>query len=182
MIEKYFVEYCAPTLASIKTANLFNIKSELNEEFYRFVNDEGNFFEERGIKTFVLREDRKTLIYVCRVKKLTYDLFNEDTKAYLESIGYKYETMEEAINCLRDRINETKEFPHEIGLFLGYPLEDVIGFIKNKGQNYKVCGHWKVYNEEKNSVKMFEMFNKCKDVYLRRWGQGSNLYKLTVAA
>ncbi len=26
------------------------------------------------------------------------------------------------------------DFPHEIGLLLGYPPEDVIGFIENRGQ------------------------------------------------
>jgi hypothetical protein len=39
------------------------------------------------------------------------------------------------------------EFPHEIGLFLGYPPEDVAAFIENDGKNYACRTHWKVYHE-----------------------------------
>lgn len=182
MIEKYFIEYCAPTLASIKTGNLFNISSSLNDDFYDYIEIKSSFFKEKGIEIFVLRENHKTLVYVYRAKKLARDLFDIRVKEFLESRGYVYNSIEEAIDCLRDRINSIDGFPHEIGLFLGYPLEDVLGFIENKGQNYKVCGHWKVYNDEKHSTRMFERFNKCKDVYLKQWFLGNDIYKLTVSA
>ena len=42
-------------------------------------------------------------------------------------------------------------FPHEIGLFLGYPFEDVMGFIENKGENYLCSGCWKVYSCEQDA-------------------------------
>ena len=35
------------------------------------------------------------------------------------------------------------DFPHEIGVFLGYPLTDVVGFIENQGRNFTCCGCWK---------------------------------------
>ena len=35
------------------------------------------------------------------------------------------------------RLQENEGFPHEIGLFLGYPPEDVLGFIENKGEFFK---------------------------------------------
>ena len=37
------------------------------------------------------------------------------------------------------------DFPHEIGLLLGYPPEDVSGFIENGGKNFLCSGYWKVY-------------------------------------
>ncbi len=182
MIEKYFIEYCSPTLASIKIGNLFNISRELNEDLYKFEKEQKDFFDKKGLKMFILRQDEKTLIYLCRITKSTNDLFRTDIKRYLESIGYKYNNLDEAVECLKIRINETSEFPHEIGLFLGYPLEDVLGFIENKGRNYKACGHWKVYNDESYSTNMFYRFNKCKNVYLKLWSQGRDIYKLTVTA
>jgi hypothetical protein len=42
---------------------------------------------------------------------------------------------------------ETEKCPHEIGLFLGYPPEDVDGFIRHKGADYALCGGWKVYGD-----------------------------------
>ena len=63
-------------------------------------------------------------------------------------------------------------FPHEIGIFLGYPLADVTGFINNKGRNCKCIGTWKVYGDASSASKAFARFNKCSDVYNRLWKSG----------
>ena len=61
---------------------------------------------------------------------------------------------------MRSRLAQREDFPHEIGLFLGYPLGDVIGFIKNAGQNCKCVGCWKVYCNECEAIKAFAMIEK----------------------
>ena len=35
------------------------------------------------------------------------------------------------------------DFPHEISVFLGYPLKDVKCFISRRGSGYHMCGEWK---------------------------------------
>ena len=47
---------------------------------------------------------------------------------------------------LKYRFESLQKTPHEIGVFLGYPIWDVKGFIDNKGKDFKYCGTWKVYN------------------------------------
>ena len=59
---------------------------------------------------------------------------------------------------LKSRLMHTDEFPHEIGIFLGYPLDDVKGFIDNAGQNSKCTGCWKVYCNECEAIKTFAKF------------------------
>ena len=68
-------------------------------------------------------------------------------------------------NCIRHlqaRFTGNDCFPHEVGLFLGYPLDDVTGFIEQKGKNYKCCGIWKVYGDPQQTQDIFpqteEMF------------------------
>lgn len=39
-----------------------------------------------------------------------------------------------------------EDFPHEMGILLGYPVEDVEGFIINNGKNELYTGYWKVYD------------------------------------
>ena len=39
-------------------------------------------------------------------------------------------TADELLAQLAERLCCEQDFPHEIGVFLGYPLADVIGFIK----------------------------------------------------
>ena len=54
------------------------------------------------------------------------------------------------------------DFPHELGLILGYPLCDVIGFIKNNGQNCLYCSYWKVYDNLSQTKKVFEVYDKVR--------------------
>ena len=87
-----------------------------------------------------------------------------------------------ALERLRSRLAQREDFPHEIGLFLGYPLGDVIGFIENAGKNSKCAGCWKVYCNECETMKLFEKFKKCTRIYTKLWRQGTSVEKLTVAA
>lgn len=67
------------------------------------------------------------------------------------------------------RLGESDEFPHEIGLFLGYPVEDVKGFIENKASCAKCVGYWKVYGDEEKAQKLFNQYKKCTGVYKKQW-------------
>ena len=63
-------------------------------------------------------------------------------------------------------MNTKRKFPHELGLLLGYPPDDVIGFIKNKGKNYLWIGYWKVYSDLDSALRTFERFDKAKKLLL----------------
>lgn len=89
---------------------------------------------------------------------------------------------EYAISKLKKRIAEEKCFPHEIGVFLGYPIGDVREFIRNKGQNCLFCGVWKVYCDAGESLKKFERYKKCTQVYSKVFANGRNISQLTVSA
>lgn len=82
---------------------------------------------------------------------------------------------------LRRRLAEGGEFPHEIGLFLGYPPEDVDGFIKNKACGFKCVGCWKVYGDREKAEKTFSRFRKCTEVYYDQWSKGKTIEGLTVS-
>jgi hypothetical protein len=57
----------------------------------------------------------------------------------------------------------TEPFPHEVGIFLGYPPEDVRGFVEQGGQNYKLCGYWKVYGDVEKAKKRFSQYTRCRE-------------------
>lgn len=101
---------------------------------------------------------------------------------FLEECGYADIDVDRAIKRLRMRLEKGENFPHEIGLFLGYPLGDVRGFIENAGKNSKCAGCWKVYCNECETMKLFEKFRKCREIYLRLWQQGRPVRELAVAA
>ena len=77
---------------------------------------------------------------------------------------------------------QCEDFPHEIGVFLDYPLEDVIGFIRNRGSGFCCLGCWKAYSNAEAAEKTFALYRKCREVYLNCYGKGFDVARLTVAA
>ena len=181
--EKYLVDYCSPTLASVKTANLFNWFYESNTELWEQVSYWNLLMNPKGVYLYVLKEHpKKALIYVCRKSRLAENLSRPGVAAFLAGYGYGELDVDAAIERLKSRFDKGEDFPHEIGVFLDYPLGDVIGFMVNGGKNYKCRGLWKVYTDAGTAVRTFEKYRKCKDTYGRLWKEGRTVGQLTVAA
>lgn len=181
-MEDYLIEHCSPTLASLKTANLFNYIYDSDVQLYAYIDELNQKLGEKGVSVAILRKyDHSALIYVYREKKLQSDLQKNGVNEFLQGFGYENFSAGEAITVLQSRFGANGEFPHEIGIFLGYPLGDVIGFIENAGRNSKCSGCWKVYCNECEAVRMFAKFDKCKEVYKRLFHQGKTVRQLTVA-
>ena len=125
---------------------------------------------------------QRALIYVYRKQKLEKDLADAGVEKLLRWHGYKGENLSDYLEHLKERITESESFPHEVGVFLGYPLHDVIGFIEHKGKNYKCYGLWKVYDNEKETVKLFHKFKKCTEIYQKVFETGRTITQMTVAA
>lgn len=179
--ESCLIEHCSPTLANIKTANLFSVKCSCEEEVKEITKSYTSIFEKKGVSVYLLGVKKDyALIYVYREKKLINDLSNPEVKKYLDSIGYNTFSLSQMLSNLGKRVIENEEFPHEIGLFLGYPFLDVLGFIENMGKNYKYMGLWKVYNNVDAALTTFNKYNKCRSVYRRVFDLNKDIMKLTV--
>ena len=120
------------------------------------------------------------MIYIYRPGRLQSDLNADEAKDILLRFGYEESNLDGCISRLADRIYECDEFPHEVGLFLGYPPEDVQGFIEFGGRKSKASGYWKVYGDVDRAQKQFERFSKCTGVYLECLGRGLPITKLAV--
>ncbi len=183
MIEEKLVQHCAPTLAGMKTANLFNLSFNSEDCLINAVNNLNRELGYKGISFLVLKKkEDKALIYVFRKSKLESDLHRKGVSELLSTYGYSDLSAEGAIEHLKMRVKYSDGFPPEIGLFLGYPLEDVKGFIINSGKNSKYTGFWKVYDDECEALKLFRKFKKCTDVYCEMFKKGTSVMRLTVAA
>ena len=183
MLEQYLITYCSPTLASLKTASLFTLSFSSEEDLEEQLAQWNEKLGGTGVSLRLLRRREETvLVYVCRKAKLQEDLRRPGVSRLLANYGYERTDVDYALQKLAERLDHEAHFPHEIGIFLGYPLGDVIGFIQNAGKNSKCTGCWKVYCNECEAVKLFARFRRCKDTYLRLWNQGRTVWQLTVAA
>lgn len=181
-LERCLVEYCAPTLAGIKTASMFCIPLEDAGCLEAQVAQWDAALRGKGLSLRMLRrQGNRALLYLFRPARLQQDLDQPGARSLLARYGYRAFQAEEALAQLQTRLREQGGFPHEIGLFLGYPLGDVAGFIRNRGKNCKCSGCWKVYCNELEAQKRFAQIQKCRQVYTRLWTQGRSLWQLTVA-
>lgn len=182
LLEFALIEHCAPTLAGIKTASLFSYffqGKQLVLEELEIVNQKLNV---RGVYVeALLWREASVLVYVYRPRYLQAKLYCQETMELLKTYGYADGRVESCIRHLKQRLYDYDCFPHEIGVFLGYPIEDVKGFIENRGKNCKSCGMWKVYCNEWEKIKQFEKFKKCTEVYKRVFEEGRRLSQMTVA-
>lgn len=182
MSENLLIAHCSPTLAGLKTGNLFNCAYPCRKQLMRAIRRWNRMLNPKGVFIHLMRaENGRALIYVYRKEKLSRELHNAEVRSFLEAFGYDCRDLEGMIRRLAARIQERGDFPHEIGVFLGYPFADVKGFIENKGKNCKHAGHWKVYSDASSAEQIFMKYEKCTDVYRRRLEEGADILRLTVA-
>ena len=181
MPEELVVRQCAPTLAGLKTGSLFRAACTDKKALLAQIRDLNQRLREKGLCLIPLRfRDGNALLYLYRPARLKIDLKNELARRTLGNAGYLDESPERCIVNLIRRF-QGDEFPHEIGLFLSYPPEDVQGFIENHAQNYKLSGLWKVYGDEERSRALFDKFERCTRCYLASWARGTGVERLALA-
>ena len=181
MSNESLIRCCAPTMARLKTGNMFSCAFESREQMTEDLRKLNQRLSRKGIRILPLRcQDGKALLYVYRPALLERDLEDPLAKNLLRECGYENCKASFCLARLMDRLRKEADFPHEVGLFLGYPPADVDGFIHRK-EHYKLCGLWKVYDDVEGAARQFERCKRCTEVYLRRYAQGYSLERLTVA-
>jgi len=154
--------WAAPTIAQRKPSNLlsfshnhrdlYNLWEAYKEETVAKLQLE--YFEIRKCATRVL------VIFFDRVALLK-TLLNTNNRNFLTTMGYlgKLE-LEEYLVLLKRRFE--RGCPHEVGIFLGIPLKDVVGFIENRGKGCLLNSYWKVYHNPKKAKAIFASYDRAR--------------------
>ena len=181
MSESILVHNGAPTLAGLKTGNLFACPKEDRKRLCESLRGMNRRLASRGVRILPVRSlDSRILIYLYRPERLRLDLSDGAAKEMLAARGYPVEDPDRCVAELVRRLQAEGEFPHEIGLFLGYPPEDVGGFISQGARDAKCVGSWKVYGDEAAARRKFALYRKCTKIYREAYGRHRSLERLTV--
>ena len=176
--EEAIIRHCAATLAGHKCGSLFCHAACTQED----IESANAIMNAKGVKVEILKTcPHGNLIYVYRPQALREYTGRADVNEFLQRCGYEGLDAAENLKRLKERM-QADTFPHEIGIFLGYPLKDVMAFIENKGENCQLTGCWKAYTDADGAKKTFALYRKCRDVYLRCFARGIGVSRLTVAA
>ena len=179
-LQMRIVRHCAPTLAGMKCGSMFRLNSDPHD-IRKQIADIDRRLSGRGVRVETLLNDSEgCLLYIYRPKDLSSKLEDPAVLSILERYGYGPDDVHGVLDCLRYRFEHCPSMPPEVGIFLDYPAEDVIGYIENEGRCCKCIGCWKVYGDVSEAEKRFKCFRKCRNVFVRRFEEGSRLERLTV--
>lgn len=181
MSEDLMVRQCSPTLSGLKTGNLFMAPYTSRAAVQAEIRRLNLLLKAKGLRILPLQYlKQRVQIYVYRPNRLRKDLSDPKAQALLASMGYPVENPDACVTCLARKLRQGGPFPHEIGLFLSYPIEDVLGFM-DQTACCKCVGCWKVYGDAEAARKRFSQYKKCARVYYDRWKQGTPIQRLAVA-
>ncbi len=160
-VETRLALQCAPVITGVKIANLLIVPSKEEKRV-------GDVLNGTGIEHYRLVQQDKTTTYLLfRRLELAMYLQNSMVEHALVEYGYNDLSFACVLKTFQERyvsyMKYGNDFPHEMGLILGYPIEDVEGFIKNKGENYLYAGYWKVYQDVEEKKLLFEAYESAKE-------------------
>lgn len=168
--------HCAPILKGIKAANMLAVHVYEAEYICRMLGHTGIFC--RILKT----QGDRCILYVYRKQRLAAYLNRRENREFLEQYGYDTGDLYGMLAYLSSRIemyaNGNVEFPHEIGIFLEYPMQDVKGFVENKGENFAYSGYWKVYSNVGVAKKTFRAYDEKRELVVREVMRGKSMEEI----
>lgn len=164
-IKTQLVLQCAPLISGLKTSNLLII---CRDNFAGLT----AILMKTNISWYVLTDSGdKIMLLLFNEKELTSYLKEERVVKLLAGRGYRTELLHEILPVFRERYRQymadKRQFPHEMGVLLGYPIEDVEGFIHHNGRNAMLTGYWKVYENITVKEHLFHKFEVVKKTMLQ---------------
>lgn len=164
---------CAPFLKRLKKTCILNVPLSLIRELDMILKD-------TDMEYHVLAVRRKIcLVFFYRRFSFQSYLMEKEIQQFLHQYGYSDFKVNNILQQLSERVcqfsREDIEFPHEIGVFLGYPLEDVRGFIRHKGNQCLLSGYWKVYNNQEKARLTFLAYDKAKTSAVNEYLTGKTI-------
>lgn len=179
-LEVQLLLQCAPMIVGLKASNLLIIASENEADARRILN---------GTKIScarLARMDKKTTMLIYHEQWVKEYLASREVSDLLRVLGYEgkgfYEVLHSVRKKYRSYMKKEGEFPHELGLLLGYPAEDVKGYMDNKGRNYLCTGYWQVYADPAAKLNLFQKFELARERLIRAIFDGKEIQELIQVA
>ena len=173
------VTQCAPVLKGVKISNLITMKPGGWRKIRAYLK------KSRIICIPLYADAEKEVLFLYRYEQLERHLKNREVREFLRSCGYENFEVASVLVRLRRRYQLyagiSKEFPHELGVLLGYPVGDVQGFIDNRGENSLTSRYWKVYQNPKEAEKIFDLYDRVKEQALKEIMCGRTLSHVAVS-
>lgn len=160
---------CAEVLVGIKPANLISLVNRARPCGRNLYQLWQRHHKELTVRladlTFIVMQTRqRALLLLCyNHDQLERHLAHAGIRTLLRKAGYKADASCEALlGELCRRMGRNDSFPHEIGLFIGYPAKDVAAFMGLVKLPFACQGLWKIYGNPEQSLGLAEQYRCCR--------------------
>lgn len=157
----------AEVLEGVKPANLINLadrRQPCGRNLFQLWQRHGHsLLAASGLAWLELPGRRGSLLLlIYQAETLTALLARPATQAVLTRAGYANPAdPEAALEQLAQRLTQD-EFPHEIGVFLGYPLKDVAAFLGWVELPVTCQVLWRIYGKPERSLALADLFRQSR--------------------
>lgn len=172
--EETIIHGGAPALCGIKPACLFSVNGNNYMAEMRKLRSWQQDFSKRKVYFVPLKKSAGRFLFFVYDKNLLEKICMKPRNAeYLLQKGYPVKKGFAAVlSELLHRLSLNENFPHEVGLFLGYPLEDVVGFETFRAERFKYSGFWKVYGDKENAIRLMNEYKFCTETCMKLLASG----------
>lgn len=160
---------CSEVLAGVKPANLISIVNRARPCGRNLYQLWQSYHEDLAIRianlTFIVLQTRsQALLLLCyNPEELERSLAHAGIRTLLHMSGYDAAaSCEDLVAELCRRIAKNDSFPHEIGLFIGYPAKDVAAFMGLVKLPFACQGPWKIYGNPLRSLALADQYRCCR--------------------
>lgn len=171
--------HCGPVLKNVKASNAMNGKPGTWNRVWRSLKG-----TPISCIPLYIGKDKELLLFY-RYDRLEEHLKKKENREFLNRFGYLDVSVQAVLRKLRKRYEiyakKQADFPHELGIVLEYPVEDVEDFIRYEGRNCLMERYWKVYHNVERAMAVFASYDAAKDQAMEEVIAGYPLYMVAVS-
>ncbi len=156
----WLLEHLGPVIYGVKPAEILSYRNFDCERCQKICRIEEAFDNAKNIKYRKIKQiNNEIKIFFYNPNALEKHLLQPMSAVCLKKFHYPvHRDMERQIDELVRRIERVQqgECPHEIGVFLGYPIKDVLGYLGWSSKELTKVRCWRVYGDETESDQLYE--------------------------
>lgn len=170
----------AEVLAGVKPANLVQLRNRRQpcgrnlHQLWQL--HSGALLADCPLQALALRQKESgDLMLFYAPDLLRSHLQRPETAAFLRRLGYLTpDNLQGTLAELQNRFHTETDMPHEIGIFLGYPLKDVAGFMGCSDRPCTTCRQWRIYGDPAPSLALSDRYSACRRGMASRLKEAGN--------
>ena len=140
-------------------------------------------FKHTGISVLRLSDSHGRIAFLLYRKSMIAKLIKKPANIlFLRRYGYRHFFAQSVLSRFAGRYRSYTvgllPFPHELGLLLGYPIFDVLGYLKYHGKYSLMNGYWQVYHKPEAAGRMFRYYDRLRYLAVTEYKCGATMREI----